>query len=184
MSLRHPTVAFLLKPFMWCRLDARLWHAFYLFTFRGVASDTRPVFIYVLLGFQADYRRFPFTYLVMLIFLNVHWWINHDASMHAFVISFVRTVLRVLSKYSPGLLIWPDLMKAISWMMSLIASPAPRGVPVSPVRSWIWSLVLYTLPLPRIKVLEPHSDARRAVVFRSHITHSAVIFSTTVVIVS
>ena len=32
-----------------------------------------------------------------------------DASMHAFVISFVRTVLRVLSKYSPGLLIWPDV---------------------------------------------------------------------------
>ena len=28
--------------------------------------------------------------------------------MHAFVISYVRTVLRVLSKYSPGLLIWPD----------------------------------------------------------------------------
>ena len=29
------------------------------------------------------------------------------------------------------------LMKAISWMKSLIASPTPRGVPVSPVRSWI-----------------------------------------------
>ena len=27
------------------------------------------------------------------------------------------------------------LMKAISWMKSLIASPTPRGVPVSPVRS-------------------------------------------------
>ena len=46
MSLRRPTVVFLLKPFMWCRLDAWLWHAFYLFTFRGVASDTRSVFIY------------------------------------------------------------------------------------------------------------------------------------------
>ena len=33
----------------------------------------------------------------------------HDAFMHAFVISFVRTVLRVLSKYSPVLLIWPDV---------------------------------------------------------------------------
>ena len=40
------------------------------------------------------------------------------------------------------------LMKAISWMKSTIASPTPRGVPVSPVRSWIWSLVSYTLPLP------------------------------------
>ena len=33
----------------------------------------------------------------------------HDAFMHAFVIYFVRTVLRVVSKYSPGLLIWPDV---------------------------------------------------------------------------
>ena len=33
----------------------------------------------------------------------------HEAFMHAFVISFVRTILRVLSKYSPGLLIWPDV---------------------------------------------------------------------------
>ena len=29
------------------------------------------------------------------------------------------------------------LTKAISWMKSLIVSPTPRGVPVSPVRSWI-----------------------------------------------
>ena len=28
VSLRRPTVAFLLKPFMWCRTDARLWHLF------------------------------------------------------------------------------------------------------------------------------------------------------------
>ena len=54
MSPRRPTVASF--PYI------------YLFTFRGVASDTRSVVIYVLLGFQADYRRFPFTYLVMLIF--------------------------------------------------------------------------------------------------------------------
>ena len=32
----------------------------------------------------------------------------HDAFMHAFVISYVRTVLRVLSKVLTGLLIWPD----------------------------------------------------------------------------
>ena len=29
------------------------------------------------------------------------------------------------------------LTKAISWMKSLIVSPTPRGIPVSPVRSWI-----------------------------------------------
>ena len=31
--------------------------------------------------------------------------------MFTFVISYVRTVLRALSKYSPGLLIWPDVDK-------------------------------------------------------------------------
>ena len=60
MSPRRPTVAFLFsplcgvaktpdsgisfKPFMWCFLDVRLRHVFYLFTFRGVAPDTRSVF--------------------------------------------------------------------------------------------------------------------------------------------
>ena len=29
--------------------------------------------------------------------------------MFAFVISYVQTVLQVHSKYSPGLLIWPDV---------------------------------------------------------------------------
>ena len=33
----------------------------------------------------------------------------HDAFMHSLIISFVRIILRVLSKYSPGLLIWPDV---------------------------------------------------------------------------
>ena len=30
-------------------------------------------------------------------------------TMFAFVISYVQTVLRVHSKYSPGFLIWPDV---------------------------------------------------------------------------
>ena len=126
MSLRRPTVASF--PYI------------YLFTFRGVASDTRSVVIYVLLGFQADYRRFPFYLPCYANFWNVHWWIIHDASMHAFVISYVRTVLRVLSKYSLACWFGQMLTKAISWMKSLIASPTPRGVPVSLVRPWIWSL--------------------------------------------
>ena len=64
----------------------------------------------------------------------------HVASMHAFVISYVRTVLRVLSKYSLACWFGQMLTKAISWMKSLIASPTLRGVPVSLVRPWIWSL--------------------------------------------
>ena len=37
------------------------------------------------------------------------------------------------------------LTKAISWMKSLIVSPTPRGIPVSPVRSWILvTCIIYT----------------------------------------
>ena len=54
--------------------------------------------------------RFSVIYFTCQIFIIVLSMIIfvHDAFMHAFVIYFVRTVLRVLSKYSPGLLIWPD----------------------------------------------------------------------------
>ena len=58
VSLRRPTVASF--PYI------------YLFTFRGVASDTRSEIIYALLGFQADYRRFPFYLPVMPVLFIVH----------------------------------------------------------------------------------------------------------------
>ena len=35
VSLRRPTVAFLLKPFMWCRSDARLRHDLSYFPFEA-----------------------------------------------------------------------------------------------------------------------------------------------------
>ena len=73
---------------------------FHLFTFRGVAPDTRSVFSYL---FYLSCRE-------KFYYWNEHYYLfAHDTFMHAFVISFVRTVLRVLSKYSPGLLIWPDV---------------------------------------------------------------------------
>ena len=59
----------------------------------------------------------------------------HDAFMHSLIISFVRTVLRVPSSTHLACWFGQMLMKAISWMKSLIASPTPRGVPVSPVLS-------------------------------------------------
>ena len=91
-------------------------------------------------GISGGLPPFPFYLPCYANFLNVHGWIIHDASMHAFVISYVRTVLRVLSKYSLACWFGQMLTKAISWMKSLIASPTPRGVPVSLVRPWIWSL--------------------------------------------
>ena len=69
---------------------------------------------FVCLPFEASLQtpdRFSviyFTRQTLIIVLSIIIF-DHDASMHAIVISFVRTVLRVLSKYSPGLLIWPDV---------------------------------------------------------------------------
>ena len=85
---------------MWCRLDAQLRHVFYLFTFRGVAPDTRSIFSYLFLFIKSGNNIIVGMSIIIFI---------HDAFMHSFIISFVRTVLRVLSKYSPGLLIWPDV---------------------------------------------------------------------------
>ena len=82
---------------MWCRLDTRLQHEFYLFTFGRVAPDTRSVFSYLFYQVLQYYRCYMSIILI------------HDAFMHSLIICFVRTVLRVLSKYSPGLLIWPDV---------------------------------------------------------------------------
>ena len=73
--------------------------SFYLFTFRGVAPDTRSVFIH-LFTYQVVHKYY---YCCMSI-ISIH-----DAFMHSLIISFVGTVLRVLSKYSPGLLIWPNV---------------------------------------------------------------------------
>ena len=93
VSLRRPTVASF--PYI------------YLFTFRGVASDTRSEIIYVLLGFQADYRCFPFTYLVMLIFECTL--VNYSWRIHACICYILRpNCLASTFKVLTGLLIWPD----------------------------------------------------------------------------
>ena len=68
------------------------------------------------------------------------------------------------------------LTKAISWMKSLIVSPMPRGIPISPVRSWILVTCIIYASATQIRVLEPHSDARWAVRFRSHVTHFTVTY--------
>ena len=88
MSPRRPTVAFLFKPFLWRRPDVRLRY-FFLSPLCGVAKTPDcGIFFFIIIcspfgaslqtpdrfpfiflsGFQVDYRRFPFTYLVKLIF--------------------------------------------------------------------------------------------------------------------
>ena len=52
------------------------------------------------------------------------------------------------------------LMKAISWMKSLIVSPMPRGIPVSPVRSWILVTCIIYASATRNK--HPRASPRRS----------------------
>ena len=66
------------------------------------------------------------------------------------------------------------LTKAISWMKSSIASPTPRGVPVSLVRSWIWSLCYIRLRY-RINSSSLTSTLDELLV-RSHVIRSTVMF--------
>ena len=81
----------------------------YLFTLRGVASDTRSVFSYFIGisgGLPPDFLLFycAVQFIIWVRITNLLMCI-----MFAFVICYVQTVLRVHSKYSPGLLIWLDV---------------------------------------------------------------------------
>ena len=91
MSLRRPTVAFLLKPFLRCRSDVRPWHFFssplcgvakmpycgiislFLFVHLSRRRFRHPIGPYLcFVEFQADYRCFPFYLLVMPVLFIVH----------------------------------------------------------------------------------------------------------------
>ena len=114
MSLRRPNVArTVVYISIWALYVVSLWRPtaalLIYFTFRGVASDTRSVFSYFIGisgGLPPDflfiYRAVQFIIWVRITNLLM-------CIMFAFVISYVQTVLRVHSKYSPGLLIWPDV---------------------------------------------------------------------------
>ena len=100
---------FYYKPFMWCRLDARLRHCYFICILSRSHSDTRLAFS-TTLGFREDYRPtsllFPMHCYPIVWVRSINLFI---CIMFTFVISYVRTVLRVHSKYSPSLLIWPDV---------------------------------------------------------------------------
>ena len=104
----------------------------------------------ILLGFREDYRLTSFLFIVQCNLLSECALLicSYASCLH---LLYLMSKLSCEYFHSTHLACWfgQMLTKAISWMMSLIASPTPRGVPVSPVRAWIWSLVLYTLPPPK-----------------------------------
>ena len=141
MSPRRPTVALLFCIFLSRSLsDTRLAPVLLFRIFRSRSlSDTRLAPVLLFCSFRSrrhsDPRLAPSIYLCLIALVNLFM-----CFMFTFVISYVWTVLRVLSKYSLACWFGQMLTKAISWMKSSIASPTLRGVPVSLVRPWIWSL--------------------------------------------
>ena len=95
---------------MWCRPDARLRHVYYFLPFEVSLQtpDRSSSIFYWDLGRTT--ARLPF-HLSCSADLNAYVCITNllMCIMFAFVISHVQTILRVHSKYSPGLLIWPDV---------------------------------------------------------------------------
>ena len=142
MSPRRPTVArlsftFQYKPFMWCRLDARLWHD-YLFVYLSRRHSRHPIGLQLFVGISEDYRPTSFLLIMSCKYLLFEWALLFLLMMHSCMhLSYLLSELSCEYFQSTHLACWfgQTLMKAISCMKSLIASPTPRGVPVSPVRS-------------------------------------------------
>ena len=162
MSLRRPTAActvftFCYKPFMWCRPDARLWHYYSCSFLSRSHSDPRlaPVLLFLQFPLEESFRpSFGTQYLFwdfgrttarLLCYFPLHYYLyvwtcwlicSYASCLH---LLYLMSELSCEYFHSTHLACWfgQMLMKAISWMKSLIASPTPRGVPVSPVRSCI-----------------------------------------------
>ena len=128
---------FYYKPFMWCRLDARLRHCYFICILSRSHSNTRLAFS-ITLGFREDYRPTPLLFPCIAISLFecalLIW--SYASCLH---LLYLMSELSCEYFHSTHLACWFGQMwtKAISWMKSLIVSPTPRRVPVSPVRSWI-----------------------------------------------
>ena len=85
------------KPFMWCRLDARLRHRYFICILSRSHSDTRLA-VSITLGFREDYHPTSLLFSHALLSLCLSAIVNlFICIMFTFVISYVQTVLRVLS---------------------------------------------------------------------------------------
>ena len=179
MSPRRPTVALLFRIFRSRSLsDTRLAPALIFRIFRSRSlSDTRLAPVLLFCSFRS--RRHSDPRLAPSIYYLYVWsyWLTYSCTSCSHLL-YLMSELSCEYFHSTHLACWfgQMLTKAISWMKSLIARPTPRGVPVSPARSRILVTCIIYASAPAISLLEPHSDARRAVVFRSHITRFAVIF--------
>ena len=154
MSLRRPTVAHTviyfsnISPLCGVALtpDCGMLIYFYLSRRRFRHPIGLQLF---LMGFWEDYSLTSFYLLCSAKFII---WLCILTCSCASCLHLLYLMCKLSCEYiqSTHLACWfgQMLTKAILWTKSTIASLSPRGVPVSPVRSWSWSLVLYMLPLP------------------------------------
>ena len=107
------------------------------FSSRGVIQTLvwHPAFI---LGFREDYRPTSLSFSSHYC-LDVWMYLLTCSYASCLYLLYLMSELSCEYFHSTHLACWfgQMLMKAISWMKSLIVRPTPRGVPVSPVRSWI-----------------------------------------------
>ena len=128
MSLRRPTVAFHLKPFMWCRPDARLRH-YYSCSFLSCSHlDPRlaPVLLFLQFPLEESFRpSFGTQYFTLDYFLTtcmhhgfsyISWQTcDHIIIWSMFDIYYTRVlnVCEYIQTYSlacPWLLSWPNFL--------------------------------------------------------------------------
>ena len=104
----------------------------------------------ILLGFWEDYHLTSF-WLDMLCKFIIWVCIGNCSCASCLHLLYLMSELSCEYIQSTHLACWFGRIptKVILWMKSTIPSPMPRGVPVSSVRSWNWSLVSYMLPLPK-----------------------------------
>ena len=102
-------------------IQTLVWHPVFISKFR---EDYRPT---SLLFFPMHYCLYVWTHLLFC---------SYASCLH---LLYLMSELSCEYFHSTHLACWfgQMLTKAISWMKSLIVSPTPRGIPVSPVRSWI-----------------------------------------------
>ena len=116
---------------------------------------------YFILGFREDYRPtsllFPVHYLPLCLSALVNLFMC--IMLH---LLYLMSELSCEYFHSTHLACWfgQMLTKAISWMKSLIVSPTPTGVLVSPVRSWILVTCIIYASATRNKY--PRASLRRS----------------------
>ena len=134
-----------------------------LFLHFPLEESFRPSFgtQYIILGFREDYRP---TSLLFPVQYYLYVWVHLLTCSYASCLHLLYLMSELSCEYfhSTHLACWfgQMLTKAISWMKSLIVRPTPRGVPVSPVRSWILVTCIIYASATRNKY--PRASLRRS----------------------